>query len=144
MPKTMDRVSSAAGNVKPYVERAVHDRELRDSLQNAWDAARDVYDELIAPRSTAAIAMRAATDKDIQETMKRAVDELRHAADRLQGKQSHTSRNVTLIAVGIAIGVLFNPVTGADTRRFVRERLFGGGSEFDYSSPVTSGNGSAT
>ena len=142
MPKTRDRLSNATGTVKPYVDRAVHDKELRESLQNAWDAAREVYDELLAPRSRTALAMRAATDKDIQDNLRRAVEELRHAGDRLQGKQSHTGRNISLIVAGIALGVLFNPMTGADTRRWVRDRLFGGGGDYDYSAPPSSGNGS--
>jgi hypothetical protein len=142
MLNTKDRLSNATGNVKPYVDRAMHDKELRESLQNAWDAARHVYDDLLAPRSRTAIALRAATDKEIQDNLRRAVDELRHAGDRLQGKQSHTARNVALILAGVALGVLFNPKTGGDTRRWLRNRLFGGGGDFDYSSPNASGNGS--
>jgi hypothetical protein len=140
MANTKDRVSNAADSVKPYVERAVRDKELRDSLQNAYSAARDIYDELIAPRSRTAIAMRAATDKEIQDSFRTALEELRNAADRFQGRQSHASRNTTLLVTGIAIGILFNPMTGADTRRWLKDRLFGGSSEFDYSSSSSQGN----
>jgi hypothetical protein len=140
MPKTKERVSNAADSVKPYVERAVRDKELRDSLQNAYAAARDIYDELVAPRSASAIAMRAATDKEIQETFRTALDELRHAASRMQGRESHSTRNATLVITGIAIGLLFNPLTGSDTRRWLKDRLFGGSSDFDYSSPGAPGN----
>jgi hypothetical protein len=143
MPKTKERVSNAADSVKPYVERAVRDKELRDSLQNAYAAARDIYDELIAPRSRTAIAVRAATDKEIQENFRTALDELRNAAGRIQGRESHTARNVTLVLTGIAIGVLFNPMTGPDTRRWLRDQMFGGSNDFDYSAPPnSSGNNS--
>ena len=93
MPKTKDRVYNVKDNVKPYVDRAVHDRELRDSLQNAYSAARDIYDELIAPRSRTAIAARALTDKDIQDSFKTAVEEIRRAADRMQGRESHAANS---------------------------------------------------
>jgi hypothetical protein len=41
------------------------------------------------------------------------------------------------------LGVLFNPFTGPQTRRFLSERLFGGGDDFTYEGGG-SGNGSAT
>ncbi len=56
--------------------------------------------------------MRAATDKDIQENLRKAVDELRNAADRVQGKEDHSTRNTMLLLTGIALGILFNPMTG--------------------------------
>jgi hypothetical protein len=146
MPKTKERVSNAADSVKPYVERAVRDKEMRESLQNAYAAARDIYDELIAPRSPTAIAVRAATDKEIQDNFRTALDELRNAAGRMQGRESHSTRNATLIVTGIALGVLFNPMTGADTRRWLKDKLFGGSSDFDYSSSSpagTTGNNSS-
>src|SRR5262245_43222849 len=114
MAKTKDRVSDAAGNVKPYVQRAMHDRELRENVQNAYSAARAVYDELLGGRGMTAVASRFATDKDVQDNLRRAIDELRHAADRIQGKEDHTGRNIMLLVTGIVIGVLFNPMTGSD------------------------------
>ena len=132
MPKTTDRVSDAAGTVKPYVDRAIHDRELRESVTNAVAAARDVYNELLGGRSMTNVATRVATDKDIQDNLRRAVDELRHAADRIQGKSSHTGRNAMLLGLGILIGLLANPMTGPGTRRWIKGRVFGDGDEFGY------------
>jgi hypothetical protein len=43
----------------------------------------------------------------------------------VQGKDSHTGRNASLLLAGIALGVLFNPATGPDTRRWLKDRLFG-------------------
>ena len=37
--------------------------------------------------------MRAATDKDIQDNLRKAADELRTAASRIQGKEDHSGRN---------------------------------------------------
>ena len=80
------------------------------------------------------LAARVATDQDIQDNLKTAIDELRNAADRLQGKEEHKSRNTILLLTGIALGILFNPLTGADTRGFLKDKLFGGGTndEFGY------------
>ena len=133
MAKTTERVAGAAESVKPYIERAVSDEELRQNVKNAFEAARDIYTQLVGPRGVVPLATRVATDQDIQDNLRKAIDELRHAADRLQGKEDHKGRNTTLLLTGIALGILFNPITGAETRRFLKDKLFGGGSdEFGY------------
>jgi hypothetical protein len=133
MAKTKDRFSDAAEGVRPYVERAVKDEELRRNVKDAFDAARDVYNELIGGRGIVPLATRVATDEDIQDNLRRAIDDLRKASDRIQGKEDHGTRNATLLITGIALGILFNPVTGPTTRNWVKDRLFGGGEDdFTY------------
>lgn len=128
MASTKDKVA----DVKPYVERALKDEDLRHDLMSAFAAAREIYDELLGNRGVTGIATRVAGDKDIQENLRRVVDDLRHAADRVQGKDTHTGRNTMLLLTGITIGILFNPVTGPATRSWLRERVFGGGDDFTY------------
>jgi hypothetical protein len=143
MAKTKDKVADTAGTVKPYVERALHDEELRESVRNAYQSARTIYDELIAKRGVTGVAQRVATDKDIQTELRSAIEELRNAAGRVQGKKvdaDHGGRNATLLLAGIALGVLFNPVTGPGTRKWLADRLFGGGDDFTYQG----GNGSGS
>ena len=145
MAKTKDKVTDAAGTVKPYVERALRDEELRENVRNAYQSARTVYDELVARRGVTGVATRVATDKDIQSELRNAVEELRNAAERVQGTkrrqqvEEHGGRNATLLLAGIALGILFNPVTGPQTRKFIADKLFGGGDDFTYQG----GNGSA-
>src|SRR2546423_7670583 len=138
MAKTKDKVTDAAGNVKPYVERALRDEELRDNVRSAYESARSIYNELIGNRGVTGLATRVATDKDIQDELRSAIAELRKAADRVQGKEEHGSRNSGLLFVGILLGVLFNPLTGPQTRKWLSDRLFGGGDDFTYQG----GNGS--
>ena len=141
MTKTRDRVTDVASNVRPYVDRAVNDAELRDNVKAAYKAAREIYDELIGNRSVTTVATRVATDKDIQEKLKEAVDELRTAADRVQGKKDHSGRNAALLIGGIAIGILVNPVTGPTTRKWLADALFGR-DDFTYEGS-DAGNGSS-
>jgi hypothetical protein len=128
MAPTKDKVK----DMKPYVERALKDEDLRDNVMAAFAAAREVYDELIGGRDVKSTVARAATNKDVQENMKTALDELREAADRLQGKESHKGRNTTLLVAGIAIGILMNPVTGPGARRWIKDRVLGESDEFTY------------
>ena len=141
MPKTAEKVRGVADTAKPYVDRALTDAELRDNVKNAFTAARDIYNELTGRRGVTGLATRVAVDKDIQDNLRTAIDELRSAANRLQGREEHKSRNSMLLITGIALGILFNPLTGPETRRFLREMLFGGGGgdQFGYESSGNSG-----
>jgi hypothetical protein len=132
MAKTRDKVRDSAGGVRPYVERAIKDEELRENLRNAYESARDVYNELIGGRGVVALGTRVATDKEIQENLRQAVEELRQATRRVQGKEDHTGRNSMLLLGGIALGILFNPATGPATRKWLSDKLFGGGDDFTY------------
>ena len=122
---TKDKIVDTADSVRPYVERAVKDEEVRENVKRALMAARSIYDELIGARGVTYAATRMATDKDLQESLREAIDDLRRAADRVQGRDSHKARNTTLLVTGIALGILFNPVTGPSTRRWLSDLVLG-------------------
>jgi gas vesicle protein len=123
------------------VTRAIRDEELRDNLRSAFSTARDVYEELIGKRGMTGVATKVASDKEIQDQLRSAIEDLRSAANRVQGKETHKSRNSTLLLVGIALGILFNPMTGPETRRWLKDKVFGEDEEFGYGGD-SSGNSS--
>jgi hypothetical protein len=136
MAATKDKIS----DVRPYVERALKDEDLRDNLVAAYAAAKEVYGELLGNRGVTGIAARVASDKDIQENLRTTIEELRTAAERMQGKKDHGGRNATLLIAGITLGILFNPVTGPTTRKWVKDKVLGPSDDFTYAG----GNGGTT
>jgi hypothetical protein len=118
--------------VKPYIERALKDERVREDVKSAIATAREIYEQLMGGRAMTSVAAKVATDKEIQQSLRDAIDDLRDAAERVQGKDSHSARNATLLVTGIALGILFNPVTGPGTRRWLQDKIFGEGEEFEY------------
>ena len=135
MAKTMDKVS----DVRPFIERALKDEQIRENVREAFDAVRKIYDEVVGS-GPAAGAMKVATNEDVHENLRKAAEELRRASNRARGVEDHGARNTVLLLLGIGLGLLFNPFTGRQTREWLSDRLFGGEETFDY----TSGDGSTT
>ena len=141
MAKTKDKLYEGAETMRPYVDRALHDEDLRDNLKEAFNAARDVYAELLGGRTLTATATRVATDKEIQDSLKKAVEELREASRRVQGKEDHGTRNTMLLLAGISAGILLNPMTGPQTRKWLMEKITGESSDdYSYTPPPSTGD----
>ena len=138
MAKTKDKVHETAESIKPYVERAMTDDKLRSDVMKAFQTAKELYSELVGTdQGAVTLATRVATDDDIRDKVRDALEDLRQASDRLQGKKSHGGRATTILVAGLALGILFNPVTGPETRRFIKDMVSGGDTQSDFGS----GNG---
>jgi hypothetical protein len=133
-----ERIDEAVETARPYAERLARDEDLHDHVKSAYASARRVYDELIGPAGPTGIAMKVARDKDLQDELRKIVEDLREAGKHARGETSHTGRNMTLLMIGIAIGVLFNPMTGPESRKWLKEKVFGPEEPFEqYSSSST-------
>ena len=145
MTYTKERVADAAANARPYVERALRDKELRDNIRNAYTSARAVYDELSSRRRVSDAASQLAGDKDLQEEIRVAIDEIRNAAGRVKNvkraapEPARAAKNSLLLMIGVLVGLLINPITGPALRRMLARQVFGSGNDFVYQ-----GNGSKT
>jgi hypothetical protein len=142
---TKDRAAAAAASARPYVERAIRDKELRDNVFNAYMSARAVYDELAGRRKVTDAASRLAGNKGLQDEIRTAIDELRSASRRVKdvkpaaAESGRSAKHSLLLVVGIVLGLLLNPITGPTLRRALARKLFGDGDDFVYQ-----GNGSKT
>jgi len=77
-------------------------------------------------------AAKVASDQDMRDNLRAAIEELRNAADRIQNGPTHKGRNLVLVT-GIALGILlFNPLTGSDTRKWVKDTVLGEDDDFGY------------
>ena len=145
MINTKEKVADAASTARPYVERALRDKELRENVRNAYTSARAVYEELASRRKVSDAATRLAADKDLQHEIRIAIDELRNAAGRVKDvkrgapEPARAAKNSLLLLFGIVLGLLLNPITGPALRRLLSRKLFGSGDGFVYQ-----GNGSKT
>jgi len=145
MNTTKERVADATSHVRPYVERALRDEELRRNVKDAYTSARALYEQLLARNDVSHVATKLVSDEDVQTQLRNVVAQLRTAAGRVQTaheetkKESQRSVRATLLLVaGIAIGLLVNPLTGPKPRGLLKKKLFGGGKGFTYHD----GNGS--
>lgn len=131
-----DLYSTAREN--PYVQRLIEDEELRDSLKNAFEAARGAYGRVANNGS----AVKAVTsDKKVQRDLRTAAESLREASEQLRApkkrKKSRLGRLVLFALVAGAAALILSE----DARKTVLDALFGAEEEFEYTS-TTSINGS--
>lgn len=128
MTKTKDRPSLSAETLRPYVQRAITDPELRDDLLAAFVAARGLYAQMAKGHGVKGKAS-VVSEKDFQKQLQGLVSELTTASERLQDsakRKSHKTRNRVILLTGVTLGVLYNPWTGASTREWIMERIAGG------------------
>ena len=77
------------------------DEKLRGDVMRAFGTANDLYRELMSDRDEPVrIAARVATDDDVRDKLRDAIEDLRSASDRLQGEARPLGRNTALLFVG--------------------------------------------
>lgn len=112
--------------LKPYVQRAMTDPELREDLLAAFVAARSLYGQMAKGQGVKGKAEKV-SKKDFQKDLQALVGDLTEASDKLQGKtkKGHKTRNRVILLTGVTLGVLYNPWTGESTREWIMDRISG-------------------
>jgi hypothetical protein len=129
-------VGGAATAVRssPYVQRLIEDEDLRNSIQQAFEAARDAYSRMANGKGPAKALM---DDKKVHKDLKEAAENLREASDRLRGKKQKKGLSLgRLLLLGL-IGAIVVLVLSEDARKALMDKLFGAEEEFEYTSTTT-------
>ena len=99
MAKNDSKVAPAVETLKPYLDRALNDKEFRDDLKEALAAARKLYGPLAKDAKKDGVtksASRLATDQKMQENLRQALEEFGKAAGSLKAtRRRRATRPVT-------------------------------------------------
>jgi hypothetical protein len=128
MAKTKTSSALSTETLKPYVQRAMTDPELREDLLAAFVAARSIYGQMAKGQGIKGKAEKV-SEKDFQKQLQHLVGDLTEASDKLKGnakKKGHKTRNRIVLLTGVTLGVLYNPWTGQATRDWIMEQIAGG------------------
>jgi hypothetical protein len=134
--KTAAKAGGAATAVRssPYVQRLIEDEDLRDSIRDAFEAARDAYARMANGKGPAKALM---DDKKVQRDLKQAAENFREASERLRGKKQRKGLTLgRLLLLGL-IGAIVVLVLSEDARKMLMDKLFGAEEEFEYTSTTT-------
>jgi hypothetical protein len=131
--RAADLYSTAREN--PYVQRVIEDEELRDSLKNAFEAAKGAYTRATGNGHGPVKAVT--SDKKVQKDLRTAAENLREASEALRApKKKKKSKLGRLILFAIVAGVVAL-VVSEDARKAVLDALFGAEEEFEYTSSTS-------
>ena len=122
----------------PYVQRLIEDEELRESLRDAFEAAKGAYGRATGNGKGAVKAVT--SDKKVQKDLREAAESLKEASERLRKPPKRKGGIGKLLLLGIVAGVIAL-VLSEGARKAVLDTLFGAEEEFEYTS-TTSINGS--
>jgi len=127
-----ERLREGLQVLRPQVERLARDEELHAHLRNAYASGRVIYERVLGRRGARGFARRVSRDTELQRELARTVEELRAAGSRVQPERSQRGRNAAFFVSGLGLALLFNPLSGAATRRWLERRLLGSEGEASY------------
>jgi len=123
----------------PYVQRLIEDDELRESLKDAFEAAKNAYGR--ASGNGKGTVKAVTSDKKVQKDLRKAGESLQEASERLRSKPKKHKGGLGRLLLLALIGGIVALAVSEGARKAVLDALFGAEEEFEYTS-TTSINGS--
>ena len=121
-----------------YVQRLIEDEDLRESLKDAFEAAKGAYGR--ATGNGKGTVKAVTSDKKVQKELRKAAENLQEASERLRAEKKRKSGLGRLLLIAI-VGAVIALAVSEGARKAVLDALFGAEEEFEYTS-TTSINGS--
>ena len=123
----------------PYVQRLIEDEELRDSLQDAFEAAKNAYGR--ATGNGKGTVKAVTSDKKVQKDLRKAAESMQEASERIRSKPKKRKGGLGRLLLLAVVGGIVALAVSEGARKAVLDALFGAEEEFEYTS-TTSINGS--
>jgi hypothetical protein len=123
----------------PYVQRLIEDEELRESLQDAFEAAKNAYGR--ATGNGKGTVKAVTSDKKVQKEMRKAAENLQEASERIRSKPKKRKGGIGRLLLIAIVGAVIALAVSEGARKALLDALFGAEEEFEYTS-TTSINGS--
>ena len=123
----------------PYVQRLIEVEELRESLKDAFEAAKGAYAR--ATGNGKGTVKAVTSDKKVQKDLRKAGESLQEASERLRSKPKKRKGGIGRLLMVAIVGGAIALAVSEGARKAVLDALFGAEEEFEYTS-TTSINGS--
>lgn len=105
----MDKAKETLRDVVSYADEVVRDERLRGDILAAIGHGAEAGDRFRADVDAGGITTRLAADKKLRRNLRRALDDLENASDRLRRKRRHRVRNIVLIAAAAGVVAAIAP-----------------------------------
>lgn len=126
----------AADSARPYIQRLIEDEQLRDSLREAFDSARNAYDRA----SDKGSPFDMVDDSKLHNELKTAAESLKYASEAMREPEKRPNEGgsgiLKLLVVAVVAAVLAL-VLSEGLRKTALDALFGAEEEFEYSSTTS-------
>jgi ferric-dicitrate binding protein FerR (iron transport regulator) len=123
----------------PYVQRLMEDEDLRESLKDAFESAKNAYGR--ATGNGKGTVKAVTTDKKVQKDLRKAAESLQEASESIRSKPKRRKGGIGRLLLVAIVGAVIALAVSEGARKAVLDALFGAEEEFEYTS-TTSINGS--
>src|SRR6476660_7660603 len=100
----MDKAKETLRDVVSYADEVIRDERLRADIRAAVSHGSKAGDRVKKDVNAGAITTRLAADKKLRKDLRRMLDDLDSASERIRRKKSHRARNALLIVASASAG----------------------------------------